>query len=397
MNQARTLAWLVLAMCFVVLLINSGARFSIGLVLKPMTDELDWSRTAISSAVTMFMVITAASLPFMGRLVDRFGARRVLTTSLAVSAGALAVTPLASSPWQFFVLYGVFFAIGSAGTSITPIGVMLSRWFPDRLGMANSIAISGMGLGQLLVIATLTATLTEVGWRGAYWAIALATLMVCLCVGFLPSEPAAAESTDSAKSAEPPVKFRDALKNRDFQWLLGIYAVCGFQDFLIATHIVAFALDSNVDATIAGNMLALMGLAGLAGVLLAGWLNDRRGPLEPTAACFLLRIVIFGILASEPNPTALVISALLFGATFWATAPLTIIFARRLFGAAMLGVASGSITMIHHASGGLGALTGALSADVFGNYQTIMTLGLAMSVVTIAMCWPLRGTFSARA
>ena len=41
MNQARTLAWLVLAMCFVVLLINSGARFSIGLVLKPMTDELD--------------------------------------------------------------------------------------------------------------------------------------------------------------------------------------------------------------------------------------------------------------------------------------------------------------------------------------------------------------------
>ena len=396
MSQARTFAWLVLAMCFAVLLINSGARFSIGLVLKPMTDDLNWSRTAISSAVTMFMVITAASLPLMGRLVDRFGARRVLAWSLALSAGALAVTPLASSPWQFFVLYGVFFAIGSAGTSITPIGVMLSRWFPDRLGMANSIAISGMGLGQLLVIGTLAATLAELSWRGAYWAIAVATLIVCICGAFLPSEPAAANPKDSPKSIEPKVKFRDAVKNRDFQWLIGIYVVCGFQDFLIATHIVAFALDSNVDATMAGNMLAFMGLAGLAGVLLAGWLNDRRGPLVPTAACFLLRIVIFGVLASGPSSTALIISALLFGATFWVTAPLTIIFARRLFGAAMLGVASGSITMMHHASGGLGALTGALSADVTGSYQSIMAVGLAMSVLTLAMCWPLRGTFSSR-
>ena len=56
-----------------VVLFNSGVRFSVGLVLKPMADDLSWTRSAVSASVTLFMVLSALALPFVGKLVDRFG------------------------------------------------------------------------------------------------------------------------------------------------------------------------------------------------------------------------------------------------------------------------------------------------------------------------------------
>ena len=169
----------MLATCFLVLLFNGGARFAIGLLLPPMAEDLEWSRSALSLNVTLFMVLFAGSLFFVGWLVDRIGAARVLGAAVIVSAVGLASTGFAERPWQALLFYGVVFALGSAGTSITPIGVLLSRWYPHRMGMANSIAISGMGLGQLLVISVLTAQLAALGWRGSFLALG-AAMLVCV-------------------------------------------------------------------------------------------------------------------------------------------------------------------------------------------------------------------------
>ena len=151
MNHAAAARYL-LAVCFLVLLFSGGARFAIGLLLHPMAHDLSWSRSTLSLSVTVFMVLSACALPLVGHLVDRFGARAVLAVSVLATALALAAMSLVESPWEALLVYGVVFALGCAGTSITPVGVLLSRWFPHRMGMANSIAISGMGVGQLLVI-----------------------------------------------------------------------------------------------------------------------------------------------------------------------------------------------------------------------------------------------------
>lgn len=83
----------VLAVCFLVLLFNSGARFAIGLLLYPMSYDLQWSRSTLSLSVTLFMVLSALALPFVGRYVDRFGARAVLGVAvLVMSAAAFALT-----------------------------------------------------------------------------------------------------------------------------------------------------------------------------------------------------------------------------------------------------------------------------------------------------------------
>ena len=132
-------------------------------------------------------------------------------------------------------------------------------------------------------------------------------------------------------------------------------------------------------------MLAFMGLTGLGGVLLAGVLNDRFGPVFPTALCFALRIVVSALVLASREPEAIVGAALLYGATFWITAPLAVVFAREVSAIALLGTVSGLITMVHHAAGGIGAFAGAWTFDVHGSYTHAFAAMLVLSVVALGL------------
>ena len=175
------------------------------------------------------------------------------------------------------------------------------------------------------------------------------------------------------------------LRSRRFWILLAVYAICGFQDFFIATHIVAFALDEGIEPLLAGNVLAWMGLFGLAGVLAAGWLSDRYGPTLPTRICFAIRIGVFSAATLSRDPSVIVALALLFGLTFWITAPLTIVFTRAVFGSTMLGTVSGLITMVHHSAGGLGAYVGAAIFDASRSYDDAFRLMLALTALAFVL------------
>ena len=389
-------ARVVLLMAFVVLLFNSGARFLMGLTLAPMADDLDWSRTTLSVAVTVFMIISASSLPFIGGFVDRFGAHRVLTFGVIVSGVSVALMSVIATPVQMLLLYGILFALGSAATSVTPIGVLVTAWFPARAGIANSVAIAGMGTGQLLIISVLASQFGLLGWRGSYAAVGLATLVCVLPLLVLVKRLSVNASADVDKATDEAARneaqaeltkfatLRDALSAWRFHRVLLVYLICGFQDFFIATHIVAFALDEGLAGPLAGNMLAFMGLAGLIGVLLAGGLNDRYGPATPTVLNFVLRVVLFALVLVFQSPAAIIVAALLYGLTFWMTAPLAVVFARLFCALPLLGASSGLITMVHHFAGGAGALFGARVFDLSGSYGGAMWSMLVLSVVGLA-------------
>jgi MFS family permease len=393
-------AFVVLAMAFVVLLFNSGGRFLMGLTLVPMATEFGWSRTAVSSAVTVFMIISAASLPFVGQIVDRFGAMRVIAVGVVISGLSVAAMAFIETPLQVLLLYGMLFALGSAATSVTPIGVLVSQWFPNRVGMANSVAIAGMGAGQLLIISVLSAQFQVLGWRGSYGAVGVATLLCVLPLIWFTSRMMPCGVTvkrgttdDTGERLAETEKFstiRQAMTSWRFNVVLVVYVICGFQDFMIATHIVAFALDEGIDGKLAGDMLAVMGLTGLIGVLFSGWLNDRCGSATPTAINFVIRISTFAIVLLSQETFAIVTAALLYGLTFWMTAPLVVVFARLFCRFALLGAVSGLITMVHHFAGGIGALFGARVFDVSGSYDGAMWVMLVFSLLGLSLC-PLLG------
>jgi predicted MFS family arabinose efflux permease len=250
-----------------------------------------------------------------------------------------------------------------------------------------------MGVGQLVIITALTSQLHRLGWRGTFTALALANLLILLPLVLIAiraqisrtEKTATQTQTNTSAATATQAGDYDFLRSRRLWLLLVIYAICGFQDFFTATHTVAFALDQGVSPLLAGNMLAFMGLSGLAGVLAAGAWSDRSSPIWPTAACFVLRIVIFALILISRDTWAILLFALLYGATFWVTAPLTVVFAREEFGTRQLGVITGLITMVHHFAGGLGAYAGAFIFDTQGNYDSAFQLMLVLSVAATVL------------
>ena len=115
-----------------------------GSCMKPMGDDLEWSRSALSLGITAYMLVSALAMPFVGRLADRFDMRWVMGTGVVVGAVGVGLMSLIASPWQLFAVYGLVFALGNAGVSNPIVSVMIVRWFPDRRGVANS----GRGIWQ---------------------------------------------------------------------------------------------------------------------------------------------------------------------------------------------------------------------------------------------------------
>ncbi|HCH10324.1 MAG TPA: hypothetical protein DEW32_14145, partial [Dehalococcoidia bacterium] len=158
----------ILASGFTVLFFSSGTRMAFGLVLKPMSEDLDLSRSALTSAFTIFMVVSALTMPIVGRLIDTYSIRVIIAIGTVVGAAAIALMGQINAAWQLYVLYGLVFAVGHAASSVAPVSVLMSRWFPERRGLAASAAISGNGIGQLVIIVLMASFLDSLGWRTSY-------------------------------------------------------------------------------------------------------------------------------------------------------------------------------------------------------------------------------------
>ncbi len=367
--------------------IGGGARFAIGLTFKPMVEEFGWARGQLGLAVGLFMAVSAVATFIAGRLADRISARLLLSAGIIIGGVGIGLMSFVSAPWHAMLIYGLVFAIGSGAASAVPVGVMVTRAVPGRAGFANAAVISGSSVGQLIMIAALAAVLVQIGWRSVFVSLALAHL--ALFPFLLYALPASPQHQIPAVPREG-LGLREAVRTRQFWILLVIYAICGFNDFFVSTHVVAFAQDRGVDTLFAGNLLALMGLTALIGVLATGVFSDSSGPLLATAVAFGARIAVFGLIAIDQSVLSISIFALVFGATFLVTAPLAVLFVRDSFGTKHLGALTGLITMVHQTFGGIGAYGGALVFDSTGSYDAAFMVMLVASALALALTPMLR-------
>jgi MFS family permease len=383
-NPAAALALLA---GFLVLFVGGGTRFTIGLTLKPIVDHFGWDRSDLGLAVAAFQVVSAVTMFFAGYLADRNGPRLVLVSGMLISAAGIGFMGAISAPWHAFLLYGIIFAIGNGAASVIPVGVMITRTFPERTGLANSLAVSGLSLGQLAIIGALAAVLVTMSWQHVFVLLGLAHLaLVPLLLWAIPR----ASIGQSVPRPPDGMGIAEAALTRPFWILLAVYAICGFDDFFVTTHLVAFAQDRGLGTLFAGNLLAVMGLTGLLGVFAAGAISDRLGPVWPTAASFLVRILAFGFLMVDQSSVSVTIFALAFGFTFLVTAPLTVIFVSEHFGTRHLGSLTGLITLVHHASGGAGAYLGSAIFDSTNSYDVVFPIMLVSSFIAFLLVLPLQ-------
>src|ERR1700746_3150682 len=139
--------------------------FSFGVFLKPLIKEFHSNRGAISLAFTLHTATVALGLLFAGRLIDRFGPRKVILVSNFMSGLVLASANFCSGRiWQLYVFY---LAQGIASCGVAPVAYsnVISYWFDRRRGSALGIMMSGLGAGAIIMPSVAHYLIATFGWR----------------------------------------------------------------------------------------------------------------------------------------------------------------------------------------------------------------------------------------
>src|ERR671916_194120 len=156
--------WAMVAAAFAGMFTAFGIAYSFGAFLEPMAEEFGSSRgvTSIFFALTSLTYFGLGALS--GVAADRYGPRRVLLVGGLALGGGLAATSQAGELWIGLVTYGLGVGIGVA-CAYVPMVAVVGGWFERRRTLAIGVAVTGIGLGTLVVAPLAAALIGELGWR----------------------------------------------------------------------------------------------------------------------------------------------------------------------------------------------------------------------------------------
>ncbi|HEX2676242.1 MAG TPA: MFS transporter, partial [Polyangiales bacterium] len=272
---------------------HSALSFGMSPLLKPITDELGWTRSQYAAAMNFRLLLLMIVAPFAGQLVDRFGARIVLATgAVAMGLGTIALSGM-SSLTQLYVT-NLLIGPGQACIGSVAGSALVLRLFRRRRGLAIGVLNGGDNLITSAVHVSAAALLVSVGWRGTLSTLGAAYLALGLLIFVvLRADEGAGHAADEDApnaSAGGRARLRDLPWHEPTLWLL-IVTYVGVYAFItsVGIHFPAFQRDLGRSADEASYIYGLSTLIGAFGSVAIGWLTER------TSARAALVFVIAGL------------------------------------------------------------------------------------------------------
>jgi MFS family permease len=398
---------------FFVLLSAAAVRATPGVLFLPLEQEFRWSRSTVSLAVSVNILLYGLVGPFAGALMQRLGVRRTTMIALALLATGVSLATLVTQPWQLVLLWGVVVGTGSGMAALVLGATIVNRWFVARRGLAMGILTASTATGQLIFLPLLASVIQRSGWRfGILIVASAAALMIPIVFALLRERPAdvglsAYGGTDNvapAGTTSNPARIaiealRDGLRSRDF-WLLSLtFVICGAStNGLVGTHLIPAAHDHGIPEVRAASLLAIMGIFDLAGTTASGWLSDRWDSRRLLAWYYGLRglSLLFLPFALGSAGTALWVVAVFYGLDWIATVPPTVKLATDAFGAARAPVMFGWIAAGHQVGAALTALSAGWVRTTLGDYQLAFWSSGTLCLLAAILALQVRGRAGTR-
>ena len=380
--------WIVLAAGFFVLFLSAGTRSGLGVFVIPMSDDFDWSRGTLSLALAIGWLMNGITQPFIGRLHDRFGGRKVISGSLLILGACTVLLSQTNSIWFLIVVYGVGMSVAAGGASLVTLHALLAKWFYRRRGVALSIATSGISAGSMVLAPFAAYLILLVDWR-VTWAV-LGGLVLFLAlplallvirddptdVGETPDgdagETTRGRSTDTVFRRRGPLEaddWRDSYRSPPMWQLTGAYFVCGVTTAIISFHYVPYAVDRGISLGTAALAFGLMSGLNAVGVIVIGVVSDRMGRKNLLGTVYAVRGLAYAMLVLTPGPLGLWVFAVIAGLSWIATAPLTASLTAGVYGVKNMGTLNGVSTLAHQMGGALSIYVGGVLYDHLGAYD----------------------------
>jgi len=332
--------WIIVAISFLTLFFSLGVRVSFGVFYVAILDDFAWTRADTAGAFSLAMFVHALFAPISGYLIDRFSPRQLFPVGAAFLAIGLIACSFIDRIWHLYIFFGVLIAVGVNMTGFAPNMTIVPRWFIRKKGTANGIALSGIGLGSL-VVAMIAGLIIEIaGWRIAFLTIAAGVSLILIPasgiflrrspeeIGLLPDNEKAGnnQSEPSGQGKKTNLESRsakdrqwtliNAIKTPAFWWINLTGASHGFMVNMMIVHQAAYVVDCGFSPLLAASTVGLVGGLQAAGNVYFGILSDRIGretSLAIGATVAFVGMILFILINNSPSLWLIYSSAVLYG------------------------------------------------------------------------------------
>ena len=356
-------------------------------------QELGWTRAQVTSGNAYSKIFVALAFGFLaGRIVDRFGPRRLMLGGIVMAGGALVGLSYVTSLGAFYFFYA-FNALGYVFGGPLPNQVLLSRWFDKARGKAMGIAYLGIGVGGA-VVPLLAYSLTQAyGWRGALRILGLLMIAIALPVAYFVREPVRTGAANAGAAAR--FDLRAILSRPAFYLLmLGSMASIGAVGGTIQNLALYLSLDRKLPQVEIDTTLSIILAGSVIGRLVMGWLADRWPKKHVMFLIYTIVALSIPMLVYAPSPATLKICAFLFGIGLGGDYMIIPLMAAELYGVAILGRVMGIVLTADSVSESLVPMLVASMRDASGSYASgflVLVVLAAIGALAVAML-PRSGT-----
>lgn len=403
--------WAIVAVGFLAFFAGSIPSMAFGLLVKPMSEDLGWSRSSIIAGNTVGTITAALSAPLIGYLLDRWGARAVMVVSAILGGLGLIATAGISAPWQFYLVFGALGGIARNGTNGLAAPTAVANWFVRRRGRAMAVTIAGLSFGSFFLQPLTQWIIENGGWRTA-WTVLGIIFIVVLAVpagvlmrrrpedlGLRPDgDPPAPIPATGAASGPPPTPepdwdTRDALRTSTFWLLASIWFLSGLGGGGMTIIMGSSFADKGVQGADLAIVMAAFSLVSFCIKFVWGAVTERFRLRQYMLVYLLLSVVVFAYHNYAAGFWGSVASSMLLAVSMGGSLQLQAQVWPDLFGRRSAGAIRGLSMPFQSVSSALGPIAGAFFFDGTGSYAWAVWMyvaAYALGAVLITQVRPLR-------
>ena len=393
-------SWQIVGVAMLVAFFGMGVPwYAVGVFLSPMVEEFGWGRGAYSLATSIHLVLMTLGGAPSGRLVDRFGPRRVILAgtllagliwALIAQVGRLGPE---SAMRQLYLLYALL-GLSSAAMGIVPVSSLIARRFTRRRGLAMGLSIVGSGLPGVVLVPLSAPFMAAYGWRAL--ALLLGALTWALCLPALLSlpryRPPAGDRRPGGRAGHAAVAAatRAAFASPALWILGGALLLMQFGSTAMQMHAIPFLMDQGLSRAVASQIWGLLALAGIAGKIGLGSAADRFSPRRMLLLSFSLQVAALGVALAWRGLAAGAVFAVLAGLGVGGQMAIRPPMVERYFGLVAFGTVSGAVSLFMLPGVAAGQTLAGYLYDLTGSYSQAYTLFAAMLLLAMAVLLLLR-------
>ncbi len=332
-RRAPYYGWVLMVVLGITTIISYGTtQYLFGVLVVPLDATFHWGRASISGAYALGLIIAGLLGVPIGSLVDRRGARLLMSCGSALGGLTLFGLARVDTLWQFYLLWSGGLGLAMALTLYPVTFTVVANWFVRKRGTALAVLTLVGGLSSPICIPLAGVLVAQVGWRSTLVVLGLAQLAIALPLhalllrrhpedlGLSPDgEPALPIQADAPL---PGATLSEALESPVFWMLTASLALVMLGSTVVFVHQVAFMISRGTDAVLAATLSGMLGLASLPGRYVFNMLSSRISPQKLLTLSVVAQAVGIVVLVQASSLVWLILYVVIYGSAYGAFSPL---------------------------------------------------------------------------